>query len=151
VLKSRLWATTVRRASAAGMAAAALALGTCSTAPALTRFTLPRMKASGLACSRATSIWSSDTSAGLRLAAMRPAVSPGRTVTCCSPLLSARTGAGACAGADAAACAARARRAALSSGAVLRAARGAGAIWGPAGATGSACAWRVTGGSSSRV
>ena len=46
------------------------------------RLTLPPMKASGLARSIATSIWSSETLAGLLAAAILPAVSPACTVTC---------------------------------------------------------------------
>ena len=80
-LKSRLCAAMVWRASAAGVAAAWLALGRSSTAPALSRLTLPPMNASGLARSMATSIWSSDTSCGRWALAIRPAVSPAFTVT----------------------------------------------------------------------
>ena len=65
VLKSLLWATMVWLASPAEMALAACAPGTSSTAPALMRLTLPAMNASGLPLSKATSIWSSDTLAGL--------------------------------------------------------------------------------------
>ena len=78
-LKSLLWATMVRVASPAGMYSAWSPAGTSSTAPALRRLTLPPMKASGLLRSSATSIWSSDTLAGLACAAIFPAVSPGLT------------------------------------------------------------------------
>ena len=52
-----------------------------STAPDLSRFMLPPMKASGLLFSKATSIWSSEMLAGLFCAAILPAVSPGLTAT----------------------------------------------------------------------
>ncbi len=63
-LKSRAWAARIWRASGAGVAWAAAWSGICSTAPALRRFTLPWMNASGLARIMATSIWSRETSAG---------------------------------------------------------------------------------------
>ncbi len=63
-LKSRLCAARTWRASPTGVANAVASSGICSTAPALTRLTLPWMKASGLARISATSIWSSDTLAG---------------------------------------------------------------------------------------
>ncbi len=81
-LKSRLCATTVCLASDAGIAPASAAAGTSSTVPALSRLMLPPEKASGLARSMATSIWSSEIVGGLLAAAIAPAVSPGRTVTC---------------------------------------------------------------------
>ena len=80
-LKSRLCAARILRASPFGVALASAEPGNCRTAPALRRLTLPWIKASGLARSRATSIWSSDTSAGRWALAMRPAVSPAFTVT----------------------------------------------------------------------
>ena len=80
-LKSRLCAAISCRASLAETAWACSLLGSCSTLPERRRFTLPSTKASGLCCSRATSIWSSETPAGRWAAARRPAVSPGRTVT----------------------------------------------------------------------
>ncbi|AVS61304.1 hypothetical protein C8241_05865 [Paracidovorax avenae] len=63
-LKSRLCAAMICRASAGGVARACASLGISSTAPDFMRFTLPRMKASGLARIMATSIWSSETPAG---------------------------------------------------------------------------------------
>ena len=84
-LKSLLWARMVWLASLAEIALAACAPGISSRAPDLTRLTLPPMKASGLLRSSATSIWSSDTPAGLFCAAILPAVSPLFTVSCFSP------------------------------------------------------------------
>lgn len=75
-LKSRLCAAMIWRASPGGVARAWVSSGNCSTAPDFSRFTLPRMKASGLDRIIATSIWSSDTPAGRLAAARRPAVSP---------------------------------------------------------------------------
>ena len=71
----------VWRASVGLTAAAAAPLGRSSTEPARMRLTLPSMKALGLACSMATSTWSSETLAGRLAMAMRPAVSPRCTVT----------------------------------------------------------------------
>ncbi len=84
LLKSLLCARTVCEASAGGIALAASSAGTSSTAPDFRRLILPWMKASGLLLSSATSIWSSDTLAGLFCAAILPAVSPAFTVTCLS-------------------------------------------------------------------
>ena len=84
-LKSRLWATMVCLASPDGTSPACSDEGTSSTVPAFSRFTLPLTKASGLACSIATSIWSSETFGDLCAAAILPAVSPGCTVTCLPP------------------------------------------------------------------
>ena len=64
-LKSRAWATRIWRACGAGVASAAAWSGICKTAPAFRRLTLPCTKASGLARIMATSIWSSETPAGL--------------------------------------------------------------------------------------
>ena len=76
-LKSRLCAITVCDASAAPMAVACSWLGMLSTAPARRRFRLPLVNASAFARNSATSIWSSDTCAGLTAAAILLAVSPG--------------------------------------------------------------------------
>ncbi len=81
-LKSLACATTVREASPAEMAPASSAPGRSSTAPDLSRLILPPMNASGLLLSKATSIWSSETLAGLFWAAIFPAVSPCFTATC---------------------------------------------------------------------
>ena len=139
VLKSRLWAARIWRASVLDTDLAVASSGICSTEPARTRFTLPWMNASGLARIRATSIWSRDTSAGRWAFAMRPAVSPGLTVT---PSAGAgRDAAGArTAGAAGVATRAGAGRCCATAGAV---------IWGAAVAVGAAL--RNAGGSSSRV
>ncbi len=97
-LKSLLCATMIWFASSAELALACSAEGTFMTEPALTRLILPPTNASGLLRNSATSIWSSDTLAGLTLAAILLAVSPGLTVTCrslrASGVLVAAVGAG---------------------------------------------------------
>ena len=140
VLKSRLWAARIWRASVLDTDLAVASSGICSTEPARTRFTLPWMNASGLARIRATSIWSRETSAGRWAFAMRPAVSPGLTVT-----PSAGAGRDA-AGARTAGAAGVATRA--GTGRCCAAAAGT-VIWGAAVAVGAAL--RNAGGSSSRV
>ena len=140
VLKSRLWAARIWRASVLDTDLAVASSGICSTEPARTRFTLPWMNASGLARIMATSIWSRETSAGRWAFAMRPAVSPGLTVT-----PSAGAGRDA-AGARTAGAAGVATRA--GTGRCCAAAAGT-VIWGAAVAVGAAL--RNAGGSSSRV
>ena len=71
----------IRRASLALVLWACSALGMLTTAPALMRLMLPLMNALGLLRSMATSIWSSEMPVMAWAAAMRPAVSPVRTVT----------------------------------------------------------------------
>ncbi len=141
VLKSRLWAARIWRASVLDTDLAVASSGICSTEPARTRFTLPWMNASGLARIMATSIWSRDTSAGRWAFAMRPAVSPGLTVTPSAGAGAGRDAAGArTAGAAGVAARAGAGRCCATAGAV---------IWGAAVAVGAAL--RNAGGSSSRV
>jgi hypothetical protein len=65
-----------RLRASSGRLAACSPLGISSTAPAFRRLTLPSTKASGLARSSATSIWSSEMLAGLLAPAILPAVSP---------------------------------------------------------------------------
>ena len=79
--KSRLCAITVCVASAAPIAWACSGVGTLITAPDLMRLILLLINASGLARSSATSIWSSETVAGLVAMAILLAVSPRLTVT----------------------------------------------------------------------
>ena len=143
-LKSRAWAARICRASGAGVDCAAAWSGICSTAPALRRLTLPWMNASGLARIMATSIWSSDTPAGLYALARRPAVSPACTVT---PSAGAGRG-GAARGAAGAAAGSLAR--AVAAGRVAGTWGAAGAeIWGAAVTAGAAR--RMLGGSNSMV
>ena len=71
----------IRLASPAVVAEACSSVGMSMTAPALMRLMLSPMKAFGLERNMATSIWSSDTLAGLMLAAIFPAVSPRVTTT----------------------------------------------------------------------
>jgi hypothetical protein len=71
----------IRRASANGIAKAMRASGIFKTAPAGRRLTLPPPNTSGFRRKRATSIWSSETSAGKRNTAISLAVSPGWTST----------------------------------------------------------------------
>ena len=80
-LKSRLCSAMIWRASVLDVVCASSVLGSCKTAPALMRWTLPWMKASGLPRIMATSIWSSETPPKRWVLARRPAVSPGLTVT----------------------------------------------------------------------
>lgn len=153
-LKSRLWATTVWRASSADTAVASSPVGTSSTEPALSLFTLPPMNASGLARSMATSIWSSEMFAGLFADAIRPAVSPACTVTCLLVPAPDGRGVAACRGWAAGARAGCARPALAGAGDCACA--GGGRAVRAAGAAGVTCAangacWRDDGGSNSIV
>ena len=71
----------ILRASANGIAKAMRASGIFRMAPAGIRLTLPPPNTSGFRRKRATSIWSSETSAGKRTTAISLAVSPGWTST----------------------------------------------------------------------
>ena len=78
--KSAACALMVWRASVDGVCWASCELGSFRTAPALRRLTLLSTKASGLARSKASSIWSRDTLPSMCRAANSPAVSPRTTV-----------------------------------------------------------------------
>ena len=91
-LKLLLCATMIRLASAGAVVVDCASVGSVTIAPALMRFTLSPMNASGLARNMATSIWSRETLASLLAVAMRPAVSPGLTTTCCASALFVWTG-----------------------------------------------------------
>ena len=146
--KSRLCAVTVLLASSGGTFAACEPADTSSTAPAFMRLMLPPTNAFGLARSSATSIWSSETSAGLYAPAILLAVSPGRTVTW-SPVpvppeaVPVRTGASAAVAGAGATAAGRSRRGTggTTAGAAAGGARctgGAALICGASGTTGAA-------------
>ena len=83
----------VLRASTGSSACAWSGVGTDSSAPASSRFTLLATKASGLLRSMASSIWSSETLSDLACTAKALAVSPALTVRRAPPL--AATGLGA--------------------------------------------------------
>ena len=83
----------VLRASTGSSACAWSEVGTDSSAPASSRFTLLATKASGLLRSMASSIWSSETLTDLACTASSLAVSPALTVRRAPPLAAAGLGA----------------------------------------------------------
>jgi hypothetical protein len=84
----------IRRASLCGTAASESLPGNCSTEPALSRFMLPSMKASGLLRNRPTSIWSSEMPLTWVRAATLDSESPARTRYSDAAATGGRAGAG---------------------------------------------------------